>query len=479
MLDKKLRGGLTYKGAVSTFEYLLNERVGEGTAKIFDGNVDLTLQFIKIASKKFGRCWSSGVMSFEETISEEMAKEIIVEHKRKTFCGMNEDQYNASYILHIDKNRTEIHYVFARVELSTGKAFNPYYVRRDFKKKDLFQDYINTKFNLSSPKQSQSRELVTKNKKKWASKKSTIQKEIDEAVSNLVNTGAIQSRDDIIDFLRENDFEINRLRKGSISVKHDTIRKKDGSLDPISLKGAIYGEIFTDWGSLEESITQEDKRAGRPLEEIRGELDSIIRSQAIFNRERFRARKRTESKADTLTQSTPVSDGIGLRVQESGWENESCIDEHEKEPTTKIEKELDYDIVRANTERRRAESRRSREEFEERKRRTLERSRTSSEDTRPRTLERFAIARSGILEQFESDCRKFKIDFERERNRKQSIVNKFIRLGEQISKLYLKIGGIAKKIKLGVERFVFPESQTIKPKTVKNELEESFFKKIK
>jgi len=374
MIDKKLKGGLTYKGAVETVKYLLNERVSEGTAKVIDGNKDLTLQLINLVSKKNKRSWSSGVLSFEETISEAVAKEIIGEHKRVTFCGMDEDQFNGLYVLHTDKERSELHYIFPRIELSTGKAYNPYYVKRDFKKKDLFQDYINTKYNLSSPKQSQSRELVTKNKKKWASSKSTIQKEIDEAVSNLVNGGTAKSRDDIIDFLRENGFEINRLRKGSISVLHESIKRKDGTLDPISLKGAIYGENFTDWGSLEESIIEEDQRARRTPDEIRRELDPVIRSQALYNAERFKARKDTEHKTSTPHQSHTLRNGDGLQIQESRRETESYIDEHKKESTQQINRKLEHDRIRAFTERRRAEGKRSREAFEDRKRRTFTRS---------------------------------------------------------------------------------------------------------
>jgi hypothetical protein len=363
MIDKKLKGGLTYKGAIKTVEYLLNDRVEKGTAKVIDGNVKLTLLIIQMVSKRHSRCWSSGVLSFEETISEDVAKEIIEEHKRVTYCGMKPSQYNSLYVLHTDKGRSELHYIFPRIELSTGKVFNPYYVKRDFIKKDLFQDYINAKYGLSSPKQSQSRELVTKNKKKWANKKSTIQKEIDEAVSNLVNSGVIQSRDDIINFLRENDFEINRVRRESVSVLHKSIKRKDGTLDPISLKGPIYGENFTDWGRLEESITQEDKRTRRTFEDIGRELDSIIRSQALCNGKRFKEGEGAESETVSLAKSNALEDGTGLQVRDGGWESKSHIDEYKNEPIGQIKEELDYDSVRTVFERSRRESEECRTEI--------------------------------------------------------------------------------------------------------------------
>jgi hypothetical protein len=364
MLNKTFSGGLTLQGALNTLAYLLNERVSLGTARVLDGDIGITKELIQLACSKFKSGWSSGVLSFEETISEDVMMEIIAEHKRMTFCGMSEDQYNIAYILHTDKQRTEIHYIAPKIELSTGKMLNPYYVKRDFKKKDLFQDYINAKYDLSSPKQEKSRELVKTSKKKWASKKSTIQKEIDEAVLGLVNQGVVQSRDDIIDFLRENGFEINRIRKGAISVLHEDVKRKDGSLDPISLKGAIYGEDFTDWGSLEKSIAREDKEARRGVAELKAELDDRIQRQAKFNGERYKARKATENKAVNPSESLTVRDGVGLRVRESGREDESHINKHEEELLREAERGVIYERHRTIAERSRRESEERRAEID-------------------------------------------------------------------------------------------------------------------
>ncbi len=363
MLNKTFSGGLTYQGAVNTFIYLLNERVSLGTARLLDGDVEITKELIQLACSKFKSGWSSGVLSFEETISEDTMMEIIAEHKRMTFCGMSEDQYNGAYILHTDKNRTEIHYIFPKIELTTGKMLNPYYVKRDFIKKDLFQDYINAKYDLSSPKQENSRELVKTNKKNWATKKSTIQKEIDEAILDLVNAGVVQSRDDIIDFLRENGFEINRIRKGAISVLHDDVKRKDGSLDPISLKGAIYGEDFTDWGSLERSLEKEDKEARRGVAELKAELDDRIQRQAKFNAERYKPRAGAKQGEQNPTRHNLERDRGRSGNQISGRESNADFVK-EKELDREAERGVIYERHRAIADRSRRESEERRAEID-------------------------------------------------------------------------------------------------------------------
>ncbi len=379
MIDKKLKGGLTLKGAKATLKYLLNKRVSLGTARVLHGNEELTMSIIKEASKKFKWAWSSGVMSFEENLSDEVLREIAEKHREITFCGLAPDQCNSLYIVHSDKGRSEIHYIAPRMELSSGKSLNLYYVKRDFKKKDLYQDLINLEYGLSSPKASNKRELITQNKKKWATKKTTMRKEIDEAVLNLINAGDVQSRDDIIDFLRENDFEINRTGKESIFVLHDSIRRKDKdkTLDPIKLRGKIYGENFTDWGSLETSIREEDTPEKRGIEEVRRELDAIVRTQAEYNRKRYQSKQPNEHSK----QNTDGRDlgGTGLEVGYSDSRGESNASEEnqtkEQEPIRQNQGELDEHRVTAVIKRRREQSRRSREEFAERKRASLGRAR--------------------------------------------------------------------------------------------------------
>ena len=289
MINKTFKGGRTHQGAKGTIAYLLNFRVEEGTSKILEGSPKLTENIIELASQKFQWSWSSGVLSFEETLTEEQKMKIIQEHKKVFGAGL-EENLNFLYINHEDKNRTEIHYIIPRIELSSGKSFNPYWVKKDFKKKDLFQDFINLKYNFSSHKDNPS---LTKTKtKKWSTKKSELIREIDNYILEKINDGDIESRADIIRILREN-FELSRIGKTSISIIDE-----DGKNH--RLKGLIYGEDFGSFEELETKITREKidrrDRAGE-LAKVSKQLFEIVGKQQKANRKRYQISK---NNSDTI-----------------------------------------------------------------------------------------------------------------------------------------------------------------------------------
>jgi len=127
------------KGA---FNYLLNHRVEDGTSRVLRGNADLTLSIIQ--SLKTKRKYKSGCLSFEEKdISATLKEEIMDLFEETIFPGITEENRNIVWIEHTDKGRLELNFVIPRVELSTFKAFNPYYHKTGDKKRfSLFRDYI-------------------------------------------------------------------------------------------------------------------------------------------------------------------------------------------------------------------------------------------------------------------------------------------------------------------------------------------------
>jgi len=148
MICKFFNTGKSKSSASKQVNYLVNERVENGTAKVVVGDTNLTLKIINEIENKWK--FNAGVMSFQERINSKQRDEIIQKFRETFFPGLKEDQYNLLIVEHSDKNRTELHFVIPRIELTTQKAFNPYFVDRDFLKKDLFQDFINAKYNLTS-----------------------------------------------------------------------------------------------------------------------------------------------------------------------------------------------------------------------------------------------------------------------------------------------------------------------------------------
>jgi hypothetical protein len=291
MLAKIFKGGLTYRGAVTVILYLLNERVRSGLAKVFKGDSKLTLMLISQASKKFKWSWISGVLSFSETLSRDVINSIIKDFEHTFFCGMDPGQYNILWVLHTDKGRTELHFIAPRMELSNRKHFNPYYLKRDFGKKDIFQEYINQKWGLSSYLDNQ--RPVYGSRPKWSGDKPTHEEELNDLILDKVNARDLGSRNDIIDLLREWDYEIVE-----IGINHIAIISDEG--EELTLKGHIYGKKFyAGIDLLEENmkrycppkigiqngiIVRESTRNFTKLERA---LDEIIEKQSFGNRKRY------------------------------------------------------------------------------------------------------------------------------------------------------------------------------------------------
>ena len=291
MLAKIFKGGLTYRGAVTVILYLLNERVRSGLSKVVKGNSKLTLMIISQASKKFKWSWISGVLSFSEILSRDVINGIIKDFERTFFCGMDPGQYNILWVLHTDKGRTELHFIAPRMELRTRKHFNPYYVKRDFGKKDLFQELTNQKWGLSSYLDNQRR--VYGSRPKWSGNKPTHEEELNDLILDKVNTRDLGSRNDIIDLLREWDYEIVK-----IGINHIAIISDEG--EELTLKGHIYGDKFyAGLDLLKENmkrycppkigvqngiIVRESTRNFTKLERA---LDEIIEKQSYGNRKRY------------------------------------------------------------------------------------------------------------------------------------------------------------------------------------------------
>ena len=287
MLVKFFKGGRTLKGAKSAVAYLLNKRVEEGTAKVIKGDPNLTLKIISQIKNKWK--FSSGVISFEEKINSSLLPQIISEFERTFFAGMDKDQYNILWVKHEDKGRTELHFLIPRIELKTWKAFNPYFHKKDLKKKDLFQDYINKKYNLKSPKQVE--RYATKVEIKWSNKNNELKKQINNYIEEAIGKGLVEDREDIVNLLIDAGFEITRKGKNYISVKLPDMQKA------IRLKGAVYEENFSIERTVEEERRRNNEYVSRELEEIRRELEERISKDAEYNQGRYKVIPKRDNQA--------------------------------------------------------------------------------------------------------------------------------------------------------------------------------------
>jgi len=372
MILPTFKGGLTYNGASATIDYLLNERVKEGLAIVIKGDPELTKRLIKEASKKQKWSWSSGVLSFSETLDDKTKREIIADFERVFFAGLSQEQFNILWVNHEDKGRTELHYVTPRLELTTGKAFNPYIKTRDFRKKDIFQEVTNLKYGLSSiidspqllsakPDRIWEKELDLGHSGTWRS----VKKQIDAQLKTMVESGELENRNNVIDVLRNTGLEL------SDNVRGDGIVLLDKERKPHVFKGGFYREDFNEGlEDLREKLSErntpvvkingEYKRT-REYKELEIALKEIVRKQSYGNRDTYGTGG--EEKTSQIIDSLIKLESKSMKMSISKDTDNLAGQIAEEETNTKKEEDNDRirtTLTRYDRERKKRERRRKR-----------------------------------------------------------------------------------------------------------------------
>lgn len=310
MVVQFFKGGRTYKGAKSAIAYLLNERVEQGTAKVYQGNPDLTLKIISQNKRKWK--FTSGVISFEEPLDkiEKHLPKIKEQFEKTFFPGLSKDQYNILYVLHVDKGRAELHFIVPRTELTTSKDLSIYTHKKDLPKKDLFQRYINSYYNLTSPLLPEKQETLKIKDKKWSNENKKFKKQIHEIIEQGVVNGLFSNREEIVSFLKENGIQVKREGKNYITIVNPQNNKS------IRLKGEYYDENWT--------ITRTIKKLSQPTEresiiKIRNRLDARVERDGETNRKKY---SKPKSKVNQRDKREFREHRLGIRAVQNSKELE-------------------------------------------------------------------------------------------------------------------------------------------------------------
>lgn len=272
-------------GTSASVDYLLNDREDEGTARLLQGDPELTKSLID--TSKFAQKSVVGVLSFEEAnLSEETKREIMDEFEKSFMSGLDKEQYNILWVEHTDKGRLELNFVIPTQELTMGKRLQPYYHKADMGMKDAFQDFINLKYELSNPKDPEKEQTITIDDRKLHLKD---YKELDLKLHSLVSEGKIDNRGQIVALLRDSGIEVAREGKDYISVKLPESGKAQ------RFKGGIYSEEFRSIGDIAELRREATARAGafnrRDIKQELGKLENRVEqyrtARAESNKKRF------------------------------------------------------------------------------------------------------------------------------------------------------------------------------------------------
>ncbi len=245
------QGGGDGDGSVN---YLLNERVEQGTAKVLKGDANLTKSLLLSLTQKHKAC--VGCLSFEESnINDGLKYELMESFENALLTQEMQGRYNILWVEHTDKGRLELNFVIPRIDLITQKAFTPYYHSADITRIDLWKDCINLKHNFTNPKDLEKQHNIQQHQTKNPQNKELLAtyEKLDKLIQD--NLGKLfNSREDIINFLKANQCEVTRQGKDYISVKLPNEPKAK------RLKGFYYHETFRTIADIREQLSEARQR---------------------------------------------------------------------------------------------------------------------------------------------------------------------------------------------------------------------------
>ena len=132
------RGGGSAKASMDYLRGKDQEREG---ATVLKGDPDLSQSIAE--GLEFKNNYTVGCLSFEERdLPMKEKREIMDKFEKTMFAGLEEDQYNISWIEHTDKGRLELNFYLPIVEMTTQNRLQPYYDRADRPLVDNFKKVI-------------------------------------------------------------------------------------------------------------------------------------------------------------------------------------------------------------------------------------------------------------------------------------------------------------------------------------------------
>lgn len=293
------RGGVTDNkfstGGESAKNYLLNERVEQGTAQLLKGDPAETTEIIN--GLGFSKIFTSGCLSFDseesKKIDDELKQKLMNDFERSLFGDFDRSRISGYWVEHTDKKnektgkpRLELNFVFANVDLMTGKNLPVYYHKNDLGRINDFKDLTNLVYDLSDPNAPERKQTSV-----ISINQSQNQKDLKQAIDNhlieLANQNKLPSHDSVKQALTDLGLEITAIKKSSISIKNPDPEKTR----PIRLTGAFYEQQykFSDLINRAENSTDTADRQQR-IDELSSRFESRIakRTSDLFHRMRTR-----------------------------------------------------------------------------------------------------------------------------------------------------------------------------------------------
>lgn len=254
-------GGAKSSGGNRAQEYLLGQDdEPRENARLLKGDPDATTEVIN--GLNFSKIYTSGTLAFAynegDKLSEQDKFDIIEKFENALFPNIPIEQISGYWVEHTDKilrdektnepildangqeqKRLELNFIYANVELTTGKALPIYYHNNDVHLTSAFRDVINAEYDLIDPNAINYRQSLSIPKNLPKQKREILESAHDLVCAEL-SLGHINDRNDIIRVLTDAGITI----ASKPTHKYISLKDPEGGQN-IRMKGEIYEPEFT------------------------------------------------------------------------------------------------------------------------------------------------------------------------------------------------------------------------------------------
>jgi hypothetical protein len=307
-------------GGEGVKNYLLGKDHDREKAILLQGNPEETTEIIN--GLGFNKIYTSGCLSFDgeesQLITDQQKYEIMQNFERALFGDFDKTRISGYWVEHSDKtdpnnalDRLELNFVYANVDLQTGKNLPVYYHRNDLSRINDFKDLTNLTYDLSDPNEPNRKQTSVININQSQNQKD-LKQAIDNHLMTLASQGQLPNHDSVKQALTDLGLEITAIKKSSISIKNPDPAKTR----PIRLTGAFYEQQYSALNYInraEDSPSPADRNSR--IDELSARLESRIakRTSDLFHRMRPKkgsnsetARAEFDRVSESRKQDTPT-----------------------------------------------------------------------------------------------------------------------------------------------------------------------------
>ena len=306
MIVKFFKRGGTNDNKISTGgegvkNYLLGKDNNREHANLLRGDPEETTEIIN--GLGFSQIYTAGCLSFdgEETqrVDDQLKQKLMADFERSLFGDFDRSRISGYWVEHTDKKdprngleRLELNFVFANVDLQTGKNLTVYLHKIDQSRINDFRDLSVLKHDLSDPNAPERKQTSV-----ISINQSQNQKDLKQAIDNylieLASQNKLPDHQAVKQALTDLGLEITATKNKSISIKNPDATKTR----PIRLTGAFYEQQYSALNYInraEDSPSPADRNAR--IDEISARLESRIakRTNDLYSKLRPRTSKNSE-----------------------------------------------------------------------------------------------------------------------------------------------------------------------------------------